>query len=569
MKNINKFIALLILTLTVFSLPLVSAWSDNSSIVQDVDGCGSLVTANAVYTLNATIDVPFGAAISCLIVDENNITIKLNGFNITGANGAASYNGIEAVAKRNITIDGQTGTISGFGYDSGNGYGIYLSDVNNSIIRNVTSTNNSLGIGLMAESSNNNKFYNVSLILNKIYGLYLTSNNNTFYTTLISNNGDGLSIQLASGANVHNNIFYGTTVTNNTDDGIYCDFCSENKFYNTLTTFNGRYGLMLDDDSDKNEFQDTISRYNTNTGIYLLDSPDNIFVNTVSNNNSGDGGIYLNGLSTFNDFTNTTTINNSIHGIYLAGVDGGGDFTGVLSTHNLNGITIDGSNGTRIYSAIITNNTNDGIDITGDDNEIYNLTCYDNAKEIDYTSGTGNILYYTNAFGYIQWALDRDVIGRLTFGTGQNIVIKSNSAYFNSSSDVEELNYTANVGLSGLSTTFLYPRIYKDAAICTDCYNFTSLNAGNVAFNVTSWSTYSIGDGPAPPAPSVCTSFTTTMVYLIPGFLALAVLIAGGVVFALGFQDNDIKKMIASFVIIILGLVFIQIIAGISVATCF
>jgi hypothetical protein len=37
----------------------------------------------------------------------------------------------------------------------------------------------------------------------------------------------------------------------------------------------------------------------------------------------------------------------------------------------------------------------------------------------------------------------------------------------------------------------------KDGVVCSDCYNFTSLNAGNVTFNVTSWSTYSIqGDAP-------------------------------------------------------------------------
>ena len=50
-----------------------------------------------------------------------------------------------------------------------------------------------------------------------------------------------------------------------------------------------------------------------------------------------------------------------------------------------------------------------------------------------------------------------------------------------------------------MATNFISPIILKDGVQCTNCYNFTSLNAGTVMFNVSSWSNYSIfNDSVAP-----------------------------------------------------------------------
>jgi hypothetical protein len=93
-------------------------------------------------------------------------------------------------------------------------------------------------------------------------------------------------------------------------------------------------------------------------------------------------------------------------------------------------------------------------------------------------------------------ALSADVEGDLRFGDGYNIQIANNSAFLNSSSDISELNVSANVTLYNIGNRgFAIPRIMKDGAICSDCYNFTSLTASTVVFNVSSWSNYSIGDG--------------------------------------------------------------------------
>jgi hypothetical protein len=82
----------------------------------------------------------------------------------------------------------------------------------------------------------------------------------------------------------------------------------------------------------------------------------------------------------------------------------------------------------------------------------------------------------------------------------QNISISNNSVYVNSVN--AGLNKSANITLIGVRTDFTNPVILRNGTnICNatttpSCSNFTSLNAGTVRFNVSSWSNYSIGEGP-------------------------------------------------------------------------
>ena len=80
--------------------------------------------------------------------------------------------------------------------------------------------------------------------------------------------------------------------------------------------------------------------------------------------------------------------------------------------------------------------------------------------------------------------------------TSFNLILslENNSAYVNSTNYVD-YNVTANVTLNNIGERELdNPTILKDGAECTDCYNFTALNADTVIFNVTSWSNYSVGE---------------------------------------------------------------------------
>ena len=116
----------------------------------------------------------------------------------------------------------------------------------------------------------------------------------------------------------------------------------------------------------------------------------------------------------------------------------------------------------------------------------------------DQTTGTTpNYIIYNNGFGEIRWTNSSflenlTVKGDLTFPG--NVTIGNNSASFNSNGFTGSINSSANVTLFGLPTTFTNPKVLKDGANCLDCYNFTSLNAGTVIFNVSSWSIYSIAE---------------------------------------------------------------------------
>lgn len=97
-------------------------------------------------------------------------------------------------------------------------------------------------------------------------------------------------------------------------------------------------------------------------------------------------------------------------------------------------------------------------------------------------------------------------IGQISFfvpvnGTGANfskdVQIKYNFVQVNSSQT--GINKSANITLYGLPT-FVNPVIIRNGIYrCTpstspSCYNYTSLNAGTVIFNVSSWSNYTIGE---------------------------------------------------------------------------
>ena len=76
-----------------------------------------------------------------------------------------------------------------------------------------------------------------------------------------------------------------------------------------------------------------------------------------------------------------------------------------------------------------------------------------------------------------------------------DLQIKNNYVFVNSSKD-KNWNISANITLYNLPTNFINPVILRNGNLCTAdaCINFTDLNAGNVSFSVTGWSSYSIGE---------------------------------------------------------------------------
>lgn len=112
-------------------------------------------------------------------------------------------------------------------------------------------------------------------------------------------------------------------------------------------------------------------------------------------------------------------------------------------------------------------------------NGIYNFT------------SIANLVLNTSLYGYLA--------GTAININGTNLSagfrIENNSITANSTL-VPGFNRSWNLALLGLNAWSISNReIHKDGVLCTDCYNFTALDAAVVTFNVAGFSTYSIGSG--------------------------------------------------------------------------
>jgi hypothetical protein len=117
------------------------------------------------------------------------------------------------------------------------------------------------------------------------------------------------------------------------------------------------------------------------------------------------------------------------------------------------------------------------------------------------TTGRNLTFQYSNQYGTINWSLNNfTTYGQLTFPG--NITISQD--FVSVTESLLTLNPTFNtttlITLNNLPTNYTKPQIFHNGnTICDDtttppCHNFTSLNAGTVIFNVSSWSNYSIGE---------------------------------------------------------------------------
>jgi hypothetical protein len=247
----------------------------------------------------------------------------------------------------------------------------------------------------------------------------------------------------------------------------------------------------------------------TNIGGLVGNDRGTIINCSVTVYGSIDGGEYAfaGGLAGFQDVGSinncSATIYGSINGYYTGGLLGDriGGAPGIGVT-NSSAIIKSGSliHGSYVAGGLVGNNEGPyGGGIYGN-----SYVLVEDSANLTGDSGVGLLAFNGGGtFADTCYALIQDTIyGNITFlnwnviGAGNildYIQINNNSAYIDSVSQ-PGFNVAANVTLQGLKTNFANPKIFKDDAICTDCYNFTSLNAGIVKFNVSSWSNYSIED---------------------------------------------------------------------------
>lgn len=204
-------------------------------------------------------------------------------------------------------------------------------------------------------------------------------------------------------------------------------------------------------------FDRTISIFGGNNNIIL-----NSYIREDTNNSVNIVNSYLNNL------TNITTINSTSYGFFI-------------QNSSSNGLTNLVSVGSEIGLLFVENSS---------DNSIINPLTYSN---INYNLldlfDNNNSLKFVNIFGELKF-LTRNITF-LDNITSSTVNISNNYVFVNISESIE-LNRSANITFYNIQTNFVNPIIIKDGFECLTCYNFTSLNSGNVTFNVTSFSNYSL-----------------------------------------------------------------------------
>ena len=395
-------------------------------------------------------------------------------------NGTTS--GTPSAANGNIGIDLYSN--SGYNYVYNNtiqtdgkaqNWGMYLYISNqNTILNNQISTNGELtanqGIFLSTSSNLNEILYNN-------ISTYGSTTNYGISLTTISNNNQFI------GNNIISNGSIGETTTTNNWGITLTTSCYGNLFENnTIQTNGGRYnyGIYSLLNSDSSIFRgNNISTYGdrNNYGIFLSESRNNIAEdNIISTSGSSDinYGIYLysnarNNLIKGNDISTSGT--STSYGVYLLFLTPTSYPHGNTFQEN-NFITTAGTE-FRVGTAAI------------DDITLINQ----NIDSYLFTSTGSTVTVKNSTAGEINF------LERLTgsgSGFSNSITISENYAYVDGS--IPTLAQPAEITIYNRSTTRTNLGIYKDGVLCSspDCINLTSMQAGNVTFNVTGWSAYSI-----------------------------------------------------------------------------
>jgi len=213
--------------------------------------------------------------------------------------------------------------------------GIALSNVNFSVVRNVTLQYGTNGIVLTSTSNN---FLSKIKTSNQNVGVNIISGeNNTVRHVTTTNNSDVLLLNLT----FNNNISH--IVASNNNNGIRLIGASNNTFSQLTSSNNSTAGINLNFASNNNSLTEVTSS-NNETGLNITDSNNNILAQMLSANNNN--GLLLNA-SSFNTLANMSVTDNNV-GITLTTASNN-NFSGKLQIGNNAGadcvVFVDAANG--------------------------------------------------------------------------------------------------------------------------------------------------------------------------------------------------------------------------------
>lgn len=427
--------SLLLFSVSIFLISFASSlFVDNGSLIQYFDDCGEFNTTGATYILNQSIS----ATDSCLVIFADGITVNGSGFSIVGQDPEVAIYGIN---------------ISSTNSDS------YTPNIT---LNNFSITNFGTDIYANGKSASNHGYDGATIYLNNITAGNLYSVGGTC-TNAFCSAGTGGTLYIYN-SNITNVYAYGG-LANSGGGGTGGNVTAYNTT-NTLIEAQGRTSRIGGSGGFVYLYNTTTETVRANAGTSQ---------GTDENGNNGGNVTCILSVPTY---TSSFGGNARLGGNAINTGGNGGDIYIQNGTINKSALVFDlgfgkagGTNGTA--GRLILNYTSS----FSDQNSLYN--------------NTFKFKVIRESFGEINW-FGETPLGNLG-NLSENLNISFNFVYLNSSA-IPDLNFSANITLYGLDTNMTSPVIYKDGVECTDCFNFTSLNAGTVIFNISSFSNYTVRD---------------------------------------------------------------------------
>jgi sporulation protein YlmC with PRC-barrel domain len=436
-----------------------SSSNNNTAINNSINVTASTPAYGVYANLHAVSGIIEGNTISTYGTGNSNYAVYLT----TGSN--------ENIVRRNVIFANGLGTTN---------YGVYILTCDNNLVEsnNITTngTTSSHGLYIATQSENNTVRYNTIIVngTTTLSGIYLNTAN---YNNIIGNNITSNGTTQAAGTTTSN---YGIQVA-------VSSYASE-IYNNTIYTGGGRfnYGIyLLTDARNSNISGNTVYSGGTgagNVGLCISESHYNyIENNTISTSGTTtDYGFNISSSSRYNIIKNNTisTAGTTSHAFdFLYIVAGGYPENNQLISNNLLNIS---GNDINFETASI-NNTQLINQVIGN----YSFTGFGGLIDVENTSaGKINFLPQINGTN-------------TTFSN--KVYIKNNFARIDEYT--KELNKSAEITLYNMPINSTELQIIRNGGLCptTICKNLTSLQAGNVTFNVTEGGNYSINSTSALP----------------------------------------------------------------------
>ncbi|MDP1695713.1 MAG: PQQ-binding-like beta-propeller repeat protein, partial [archaeon] len=208
----------------------------------------------------------------------------------------------------------------------------------------------------------------------------------------------------------------------------------------------------------------------------------------------------ITGSSNNNLLVNNTVNDNNLGGIYITGSSNNNLTRNIINNNLLYGISLNNSNTNKLIDNKISNSSSYNLYLyLANGSSIINTTIItNNSGSWMYLFKANNNLFTNTTFasdnGYVNYKGTINASGNFDVNRSQ-FDIQSNLVSLNST-NITFMNSNATIVFYNLRTNFTRPYVLRDGSVCSSpiCINLTSLNAGNVTFNVTGWTDYTIGD---------------------------------------------------------------------------